>query len=116
MIKRKQRLDRSELRPSLPSIIQKRSLARPIHFPSVALKLLSGGGLSSLTAPQPYSLAVLLQLGDELIALPDHILVLLVLVVWAVGFDDTTAVDAVDGAGNASRSDESCEVAKVTPS
>ncbi len=42
---------------------------------------------STLTSSQPNSLAILLQLGNELIALLDNIVVLLVLIIWEVGFD-----------------------------
>jgi hypothetical protein len=52
-----------------------------------------------------------LQLGDELVALAHHVLVLLVLVVGPVGLDDALARDAVDRAGDAARSDELGEVA-----
>jgi hypothetical protein len=64
--------------------------------------------LTTLTSPQPHRLAVLLQLGNELITLLDDVGVLLVLVVWSVGFDD--AVDAVDGARDAVCCDEFGEV------
>ena len=64
--------------------------------------------LTALASTQPDSLAVLLQLGDELITLLDHVCVLLVLVVRAVCLDD--ALDAVDGAGYAVGSDETSEV------
>lgn len=70
--------------------------------------LVFGIHLTTLATPQPDSLAVLLQLGDELIALLDHIHILLVLVVGSVGLDD--ALDAVDGAGNAVCGDELGEV------
>jgi hypothetical protein len=53
-------------------------------------------------------LAVLLQLGDELITLLDHVCVLLVLVVWSVCLND--ALDAVNGAWDAVCSDELGEV------
>jgi len=66
--------------------------------------------LSPLTAPQPHSLAVLLQLSDKLIALPDYILILLVLVVWAIRLDDAAAVNAVDSTGDAARGDESSKI------
>lgn len=55
--------------------------------------------LATLTSPQPHSLPVLLQLRDQRISLLDNVRILLVLVIWAVGFDDV--VDAVDCAGNA---------------
>jgi hypothetical protein len=52
-----------------------------------------------------------LQLGDQLVALAHHVLVLLVLVVGSVGLDDTVARDAVNGAGDAAGGDELGEVA-----
>jgi hypothetical protein len=52
--------------------------------------------LTPLASPQPHILAVLLQLGDQSIALLDEISVLLVLVIRAVRLDDS--VDAVDRA------------------
>jgi hypothetical protein len=60
--------------------------------------------LATLASPQPHGLTVLLQLGNELITLFDHVCILLVLVVWAIRLDD--ALDAVDGARNAVGSDE----------
>lgn len=47
--------------------------------------------LSSLASTQAHSLAILLQLGDQLVTLAHNVLVLLVFVVWAVGLDDTLA-------------------------
>ena len=67
--------------------------------------------LRPLAPPQPHSLAVLLQLGDELVALADKVLVLLVFVVGPVGLDDAAAGDAVDGARDAAGGDELGEVA-----
>jgi hypothetical protein len=64
--------------------------------------------LATLTAPQSDCLAVLLQLGNELITLLDDVAVLLVLIVRAVCFDD--ALDAVDGAGDAVCGDKFGEV------
>jgi hypothetical protein len=60
--------------------------------------------LTTLASPQPDRLTVLLELGDELIPLLDHIGVLLVFVVWSVGLDD--ALDAIDGARDAVRGNE----------
>lgn len=54
--------------------------------------------LATLTATKPDCLTVLLQLGDELITLLDHVSVLLVLVIWPVGLDD--ALDTVNCARN----------------
>ena len=64
--------------------------------------------LATFAPPQPHGLAVLLQLGDELVALLDHVDVLLVLVVGPVRLDD--ALDAVDGARYAVGGDELGEV------
>ena len=64
-----------------------------------------------LAAPQPHGLAVLLELGDELVALLDDVLVLLVLVVGPVRLDHALARHAVDCAGDATRGDEFGEVA-----
>ena len=64
--------------------------------------------LTTFTTPQSHSLAVLLKLGDELIALLDNVVVLLVLVVWTIGLDDF--VDAVDSAWNAICGDEVAEI------
>ncbi len=68
----------------------------------------SGQNLATLTAPQPDGLTVLLQLGDELVALLDHVCVLLVLIVRSVCLDD--ALDTVNGAGYAVSGDETSEV------
>lgn len=65
-------------------------------------------GLTTLAAPQPDSLTVLLQLRDELITLLDRVCVLLVLVVWSVGLDD--ALDTVNGAWDAVGGDEFGEI------
>jgi hypothetical protein len=54
-------------------------------------------------------LAVFLQLRNQAITLLHHIYVLLVLVVGAVGFDDT--VHAVDGAGDTVCGDEFGQIA-----
>lgn len=68
--------------------------------------------LCPLTSPQPHRLTVLLQLGNQLVALADDVLVLLVLVVGAVRLNDATARDAVNGAGNAAGGDELGKVAE----
>lgn len=52
------------------------------------------------TTPQPHCLAILLKLGDELIALLDHIIVLLILIIWSVGLNDALSSHTVNGAGN----------------
>lgn len=62
--------------------------------------------LRSLATPQSHGLAVLLELGDELVALLYDILILLVLVVGPVRLDDALARNAVDGAGDAAGGDE----------
>jgi hypothetical protein len=54
--------------------------------------------LTSFTAPETNCLAILLKLGDELIALLDHVAVLLVLVVWSVCLDDF--IDTINRAWN----------------
>jgi hypothetical protein len=64
--------------------------------------------LTTLAAPQPDSLTVLLQLRDELVTLLDRVCVLLVLVVWSIGLDD--ALDTVNGARDAVGGDELGEV------
>lgn len=64
----------------------------------------TGLPLSALATPHPHGLSVLLQLRDELVPLLDHIVVLLVLVVWAICLDD--AVHAVDGTRDAVGGDE----------
>jgi hypothetical protein len=52
-----------------------------------------------------------LQLGNQLVALADDILILLVLVVGAVRLNDATARDAVNGARDAAGGDELGKVA-----
>ena len=64
--------------------------------------------LPSLTSSQPNSLAVLLQLRYQAIALLDDVRILLVLVVRPVGLDDL--VDPIDGAWDAVCCDELGEV------
>ena len=76
---------------------------RPHHYH------VDGAFLSTLTTPQPDRLSILLQFGDQAIALLDDVGILLVLVIRAVGLDD--AVDAVDGAWDAVCGDEFGEVA-----
>jgi hypothetical protein len=76
-----------------------------VHLPATGLS-------SSLATSQPDGLPVLLQLGNKLVTLADDILVLLVLVVRAVGLDDTAACDTIDSAGNAAGGDELGQVAK----
>ena len=49
---------------------------------------------------QSHSLAILLEFRDELIALLDHIIVLLVLVIRSIRLDDTLASHSVDRAWN----------------
>lgn len=55
------------------------------HFPSIK------AGLCSLTSTESDCLAVFLQFGNQLVALAHDVLILLVLVVWPVGFDDALA-------------------------
>ena len=66
---------------------------------------------STLTPSQPDRLAVLLQLGDQLIALLDHVMILLVLVVRPVRLDD--AVDSVDGASNTACCNELRQISTI---
>lgn len=66
--------------------------------------------LSTLASPQSYRLAILLKFRYELIALLDHIVVLLVLVIWSVGLDDALASYSVDCAWNALGCNELGEV------
>lgn len=63
--------------------------------------------LCPLATPQPHGLAVLLQLGNQLVTLADHILVLLVLIVGSVRLDNALAGDTVDGTRYAAGGDES---------
>ena len=67
--------------------------------------------LRPLTPSQPDRLPVLLQLGDQLVSLAHHILVLLVLVIGPVRLDDAVARDAVNCARDAAGGDELGEVA-----
>jgi len=67
--------------------------------------------LCTLAAPQPHSLAVFLELGDELISLSHNVIVLLVLVVWPVGLDDTFPSHAINGTWDSLCGDELCKVA-----
>lgn len=53
-----------------------------------------------------------MQLGDELITLADNVLVLLVLVVGAVGLDDTLSSDTVNGARDSAAGDEAGKITK----
>jgi hypothetical protein len=55
----------------------------------------------SLTTSKSHSLTILLEFGNELVALLHNIIVLLVLVVWSVGFDDALSSHAIDGTWNA---------------
>ena len=66
--------------------------------------------LRSLATPKSHGLAVLLQLSDELIALLDDVLVLLVLVIGPVSLDDTLARDAVNSARDAAGGNELSQV------
>jgi len=64
--------------------------------------------LTTLAAPQSDCLTVLLQLGNELVALLDNVAVLLVLIVGPVSLDN--ALDAIDGAGDAISGDKFGEI------
>ncbi len=63
-------------------------------IPSTALTV----GSSPLTPSQPDSLPILLQLGDQCVALLDHVGILLILVVRAIGFNDV--INPVNGTGD----------------
>lgn len=67
--------------------------------------------LSSLAPPQSNCLSIFLQFGNQLITLLNNVIVLLILVVGSVGFDNTLASDAVNGTWDAVCSDEFCQVA-----
>lgn len=67
--------------------------------------------LTPLTAPKTNGLSVLLELGNQGIAMLHHIRVLLVLVVGAVRLND--AVDTVNGARNAVAGDELGKVPRI---
>lgn len=67
--------------------------------------------LRPLTPSQSHSLSILLELGDELVPLLDNIIILLILVVWSVGLDDSLPSHTVNGAGDASTGDE---LSKIT--
>jgi len=56
--------------------------------------------LRPLTTSQPNGLSILLQFGNQLITLLDHVVVLLVLVIWSVCLNDTLAGNSVDSAGD----------------
>jgi hypothetical protein len=60
--------------------------------------------LATLAAPKSNALPILLKLGDEMIALLNHIHVLLVLVVWSVGLNHL--VDAINRARHTVCGDE----------
>jgi hypothetical protein len=63
-------------------------------MPSTALTVAS----SPLTPSQPDSLPILLQLGDQRVALLDHVGILLILVVRAIGLNDV--INPVNGTGD----------------
>lgn len=60
--------------------------------------------LTPFTPPEPHCLPVLLKLRDQCVAMLDHVGILLVLVIWPVGLDDT--VDSVDRACDPVAGDE----------
>lgn len=64
--------------------------------------------LTAFTATKTDSLPILLELGNQRIAVLDHIGVLLVLIIGPIGLDD--AIDSVDGACNPVTRDELGEV------
>lgn len=55
-------------------------------------------------------MSILLQLCDQLIALPDNIVILLVLVIRTVGLYYALPSNTIDGAGYTISSDELCKV------
>lgn len=64
--------------------------------------------LTALAAPESHGLSVLLQLGNQCIALLYQIRILLVLVVRTVGLDDS--IHTVHGAGYPLGGDEFCKI------
>ncbi len=68
--------------------------------------------LRTLTPSQSHSLSILLELSDELIALLDHITILLVLVIRTVGLDDAFAGHAIDSARDTTSCDEFGQVTR----
>jgi hypothetical protein len=66
--------------------------------------------LRPLASPQSNGLSILLKLGDKLISLLHHIIVLLVLVIWSVGFDNPLTSYSVDGAWDSFGGNELCQV------
>jgi len=76
-------------------------------------KIPPGQSLRSLTTPQTNRLPVLLKLGNKLISLTNDVLVLLILVIRAVGLDDTAARDTIDCAGYTATGDELGQITKI---
>lgn len=72
--------------------------------------------LGPLASTKPDRLAVLLQLRNQLIPLLHHILVLLVLVIWPVGFNNALARYTIDCAWDAATGDELGQVPKAVAS
>jgi len=70
-------------------IVQLRAYALP-HF----------NPLRPLASPQSHGLAIFLKLGNQLIALLDYIVVLLVLIIRSVSLNDTLSGYSVDSAGD----------------
>lgn len=68
--------------------------------------------LRTLTPSQSYSLSILLELSDELIALLDNITILLVLVIRTVGLNNAFASHAINGTGNTTSGDEFGQVTR----
>lgn len=68
--------------------------------------------LCPLATTKSNSLSILLKFCNQLIALSDYILVLLVLIVWSVGFNHTLARYTVNGAGNTACRDEARKITR----
>ena len=75
--------------------------------------MLSTPPLRSLTSPQPHGLAVLLELSNQLITLFHYVVILLVLVIWSVGFNDPLASHPVNGTWDPFSSDELGQVSEI---
>jgi hypothetical protein len=56
-------------------------------------------------------LAIFLQLCDELVALLDHVLILLIFIVRAIGLNHTLPGDSINRTRNATSGDESGKIA-----
>ena len=89
----------------MPVSSVRRDIVQPVTTQFIGHAALASR-LCSLTSPQPHSLPVLLKFGDELIALLHYVIVLLVLIVWSIGLDDSLSGYTIDSAGDASSGDE----------